>query len=59
LPPEVLGHLKVSEGDTLYLTETSDGYQISRNDAELEEQLKLGREIMERDRDLLRALAKS
>ncbi len=59
LPPEVLGRLKVSEGDTLYLTETSDGYSLSAPDAELQEQLKIGREVMEKHRDVLRALAKS
>jgi putative addiction module antidote len=59
LPPEVLAALKVAEGDTIYLTETSDGYSLSAPDAELQEQLKIGREIMEKHRDVLRALSKS
>jgi putative addiction module antidote len=59
LPAEVLASLKVTEGDTLYLTETSTGYRISPHDPQTEEQLRLGREIMEEDRDVLRALSKS
>jgi putative addiction module antidote len=59
LPSEFLQALGLAEGDTLYLTKTSSGYQISGGDLELEEQLKLGREIMEKHRNLLRALSKS
>jgi antitoxin component of MazEF toxin-antitoxin module len=32
LPPEALRHLNVSEGDTVYVTETANGFRISRLD---------------------------
>ena len=59
LPPRVIASLKVREGDTLYLTETSAGHILSSPDPELQEQLRVGREIMEKHRDVLRALSKS
>ena len=59
LPPEVLASLKLVEGDTLYLPKTSTGYAISAQDPEVQEQLRVAREIMAEHRDVLRALAKS
>jgi putative addiction module antidote len=59
LPSEVLAILKVGEGDTVTLRETSFGYEISSDALQLEQQLKLGREIMAKNRDVLRKLAKS
>jgi putative addiction module antidote len=59
LPPEVLQSLGVVEGDTVYLTKTPGGYALSAPDAEVQEQLRVAREIMERHRDLLHELAKS
>lgn len=59
LPADVLASLKVAEGDTLYLSKTPTGYAVSSPDPELQEQLRVGREIMEKHRDVLRALAKS
>ena len=59
LPTQVLTSLKVIEGDTLYLEQTPSGYRISVPDPELQEQLRVGREIMEKHRDVLRALSKS
>jgi putative addiction module antidote len=56
LPPQVLASLKVREGDTLYLTETSA--VLSSPDPEVQEQLRVGREVMEKHRDVLRALSK-
>ena len=59
LPPAVLASLNAIEGDTLYLTKTSEGYAISAPAPEVQEQLGVAREIMAKERDLLRALAKS
>jgi putative addiction module antidote len=58
LPKEVLARLKVTKGDSLYLTETPDGVALSAYDPEFEEQLELGREFMNEYRDTFRALAK-
>jgi len=58
IPQEALTALNVREGDTLYLTKTPDGFRVTPYDPEFEEQMKLAREIMKRDRNILRALAK-
>ena len=59
LTEEALATLKVREGDTLYLTEASDGsYRLTTHDPEFERQMSLAEEIMHEDRDTLRALAK-
>ena len=58
LPGEVLASLKVSDGDTLYLAEMPTGYMLSTCDPELQEQLRIGREVMDAHRDVLRALSK-
>jgi putative addiction module antidote len=58
LPKEVLARLKVEKGDTVFVTETPDGVSITPYDTSVEEQMKLGREIMREYRDTLRILAK-
>jgi putative addiction module antidote len=58
LPKEFLQKLKVKRNDLLFAVETPDGYLLTPYDPALEEQLKLGREIMIEHRDTLRALAK-
>lgn len=58
IPQETLAALNVNEGDTLYLTEAPDGFRLTPYDPEFEEQMKVARDIMKRDRNLLRALAK-
>jgi putative addiction module antidote len=58
LPKEVLARLKISKGDTLFLTESPDGYRITPYDPEFEEDMVLARRVMRKRRDLLRELAK-
>lgn len=58
IPQETLAALNVNEGDTLYLTEAPDGFRVTPYDPEFEEQMKIARDIMKRDRNILRALAK-
>jgi putative addiction module antidote len=58
LPKEVLAKLKVSKGDTLYLTDTPYGIALTPYDPSFEQQLELGREFMREYRDTFRALAK-
>ena len=58
IPQEALTALNVAEGDTLYLTKAPDGFRITPYDPEFEEQMKVARAVMKRDRNLLRALAK-
>ncbi len=59
LPKEAMAFLKVQKGDTLYLTEATDGsYRLTPYNPEFERQMSLAEEIMHEDRDVLRALAK-
>lgn len=58
LPKEVLARLKVSKGDSLFLTESPDGFRITPYDSEFEEQMSMARKFMRERRDVLRELAK-
>jgi putative addiction module antidote len=58
LPKEVLARLKVSKGDSLFLTESPEGFRITPYDAEFEEQMSLARKFMRERRNVLRELAK-
>ena len=58
LPKELLQRLKVEKDDFLFAAETPGGVLLTPYDPELEEQLKLGREIAKKHRETLRALAK-
>ncbi len=59
LTKEVLAHLKVKKGDTLYLTEAADGsYRLTPYNPDFVRQMELADEIMHDDREILRALAK-
>ena len=59
LPKDAANTLRVSEGDVVYLTETTDGgYQITPFDPEFERQMELAEEGMKRYRNALRELAK-
>lgn len=58
LPKEVIARLKLEKGDSLFITETPDGYAITPYDPTIEEQLKAGREFMREYRDTFHQLAK-
>jgi putative addiction module antidote len=58
LPKDVLARLKLVKGDTVFLTEASNGITLTPYDPELEEQIKLGREFMHDYRDTFHQLAK-
>ena len=58
LPKEMLAHLKVRKGDSLFAIETPEGYFLTPYDPAVEEQLKAGRVFMKRYRDTFKALAK-
>jgi putative addiction module antidote len=58
LPKEVLARLKVSKGDSLFLTESPDGFRITPYDRDFEEQMSMARRFMRGRRDVLRELAK-
>ena len=59
LTKEVMAHLKIRKGDTLYVTEATDGsYRLTPYNPEFERQMSLAEDIMHEDREILRALAK-
>lgn len=58
LPKEVLARLKLEKGDTIFITETPDGYTITPHDPDFETQMKAARKIMTKRRAALRELAK-
>ena len=59
LPKEVLVRLRLSKGDTVYVTEAANGgVTLTPYDPALEEQLELGREFMREYRDTFHQLAK-
>lgn len=57
LPKEAAVRLKVKKGDTVFLTETPDGYFISPYDPEFDAQMTAARDGMTKYRNALRELA--
>jgi putative addiction module antidote len=58
LPKEMLAHLKVKKGDSLFVVETPEGYLLTPYDPDVEKQLEAGRKFMREYRDTFRQLAK-
>ena len=58
LPKEVLARLKLEKGQSVFLTESSEGYILTPYDPALEEELTAGREFMREYRDTFHQLAK-
>lgn len=56
-PQEVLDKLQVAEGDTVYVTETPNGIQLTTYDPEFERVMEVADAVTQRYRDALRALA--
>ena len=57
LPKELLEKLRVGKGDTLFVTDTANGVELSPYDEELAYQMEVVESIMREDRDVLRKLA--
>ncbi|MGL5074499.1 MAG: AbrB/MazE/SpoVT family DNA-binding domain-containing protein [Waterburya sp.] len=57
LPKELLEKLRIGKGDTLYVTETSRGVELSPYDQDFATQMEIAESIMREDRDVLRKLA--
>jgi putative addiction module antidote len=58
LPKEALARLRLEKGQSVFLTETPEGYVLTPYDPELEEQIQAGREFMREFRDTFHQLAK-
>jgi putative addiction module antidote len=57
-PREVMERLKLHNGDTVYLTESPDGYRLTPYNPEFAQQMDVAESVMRRYRDALRQLAK-
>ena len=57
LPKETLARLNVGKGDTLYITEGSQGIRLMAYDPDFASQMEAAREIMRENRDVLQRLA--
>ena len=57
LPREVLEHLRVEKGDTLYVLETPKGIELSAYDPEFAAQMETAEQVMRQDRDVLKKLS--
>ena len=55
---EVLARLKVDKGDTLFLTDSPDGYQLTPYDPTFETHMTAARKVLKKRRAALRELAK-
>ena len=58
LPKGAVARLKIKKGDSVFLTETSEGYAVTPYDPEFEKQMAVAREGMAEYRNALRELAK-
>lgn len=57
LPKEILQRLRVDRGDTLYVTETPTGIELTPYNPEFAAQIEVAERVMREDRDVLRKLA--
>ncbi len=58
LPREALARLKLGKGESVFLTETPEGYALTPYDPTLDEEIQAGREFMREFRDTFHQLAK-
>lgn len=57
LPKELLGQLRVKQGDTLFALETPNGIELTPYNPEFARQFEIAEQVMREDRDVLRKLA--
>ena len=58
LPKDLLNRLKLDKGDSVFLTETPDGYRISPYDPAYAEQMQTARALMKKRRNVVHELTK-
>lgn len=58
LPKEAQAKMNVAKGDTVYLTDSPDGFRLTPYAPGFEEQMTAARTIMKKRRNALRELAK-
>jgi putative addiction module antidote len=58
LPKEMTSKLGVEKGDTVFVTESPEGYRLTPYSPEFETQMEAARKVMKKRRNVLRELAK-
>jgi putative addiction module antidote len=58
LSKEVTDRLKIKNGDTLFLTDSPEGYRLTPYNPAFERQMKIAESVMRRYKDALHQLAK-
>lgn len=58
LPRQALSRLKLEKGDTVYLTESPDGWRLTPYDPDFSRQMDQARRVMKERRAVLHELAK-
>jgi putative addiction module antidote len=58
LPKEAMARLQVEPGDTVYLTDSPDGFRLTPYDPDFERQSVIMRRVARKRRNVLRELAK-
>ncbi len=58
LPRELLTKLRVELGDTIYWSETGQGFDVRANDPAFVEAMTAAEQVMKEDRDILAVLAR-
>lgn len=58
IPKEILEQMSVGEGDSLYVTQTPDGIQLTPYDPEFESAMEAAKNITNRYRNAMKELAK-
>ena len=58
LPKELLARMGIAQGDKVIVTETPDGFRVTRDNSDLEQAMKIVDDIMVEYRETLQALAK-
>jgi len=56
LPKDILQHLHVNKGDTLYVVETPNGIELTAYNPQFAAQMETAEQIMREDRDVLKSL---
>ena len=58
LPKELLTRMGIAQGDEVIVTETPDGFRVTRDNLDFEQAMKIVDDIMVEYRETLQALAK-
>lgn len=58
LPKDILSRLRLEAGDSVYISESPEGYRLSAYDEEFDRQMGAAEQVMRENRDVLRLLAK-